>query len=104
MKRIIILLALLAFVAGLYAMSASAATVKPTATATATDTPESCNVQTGIEGGAVNLRACGGTSCGVLGIVTEGERLTILTAGNWINVMTKGGATGFINSKYCKGK
>jgi hypothetical protein len=36
--------------------------------------------------------------------VTEGERLQILTAGNWINVTTEDGVTGWLNSKYCKGK
>jgi uncharacterized protein YgiM (DUF1202 family) len=69
-----------------------------------TVTPTVCNVQTGIEGGAVNLRTCGGVSCAVLDIVTEGERLTILTAGAWMNVTTKDGVTGWLNSKYCKGK
>jgi uncharacterized protein YraI len=80
------------------------ATQTAQASQTATDTPEACNVQTGIDGGTVNLRTCGGTSCGVLDVVTEGERLTIITAGNWINVTTADGVTGWLNSKYCKGK
>jgi len=80
--------------------------VKPTQTArpTATNTPEVCNVQTGIDGGTVNLRTCAGTSCAVLDIVTEGERLTVLTAGNWTQVTTEDGVSGWLNSKYCKGK
>jgi hypothetical protein len=36
--------------------------------------------------------------------VTEGESLTILTAGLWAKVMTEAGVTGWLNSKYCKGK
>jgi uncharacterized protein YgiM (DUF1202 family) len=52
----------------------------------------------------VNLRSCAGTSCAVLDIVTEGERLTILTAGNWTHVTTEDGVSGWLNSKYCKGK
>lgn len=63
-----------------------------------------CHVQTGIEGGTVNLRTCAGVSCAVLDIVTEGEPLTILTAGAWAHVMTEDGVMGYINSKYCKGK
>jgi uncharacterized protein YgiM (DUF1202 family) len=73
------------------------------ATVTAAPTV-TCEVYTGIERGAVNLRSCAGTSCAVLDIVTEGERLTILTAGNWTHVTTEDGVTGYINSNYCKGK
>jgi uncharacterized protein YgiM (DUF1202 family) len=110
-KRITTMLLLLALVVGLYFMQGEAdgGEVKPTATAqpsrTATNTAAvNCEVKTGIDGGTVNLRACGGVSCAVLDIVTEGERLTILTAGNWINVTTEDGVTGYINSNYCKGK
>lgn len=107
-KRIMTMFLLLALAVGLYFMQGKAdgGEVKPTQTArpTATDTPSVCNVQTGIDGGTVNLRTCGGLSCGVLGIVTEGERLTILTAGAWMNVTTESGVTGWLNSKYCKGK
>lgn len=102
MKRIIILLALLAFVAGLYAMSASAATVKPTATATAT--AQTCEVETGYASGAVNLRTCAGTMCEVIRVLTEGDRLTVLAVGAWLKVTTADGVTGYIKSNYCKGK
>ena len=77
---------------------AADAPLSPTATATA------CEVDTGIEGGTVNLRTCAGISCSVLAIVTEGESLDILTAGNWIQVTNTDGVTGWLNSKYCKGK
>jgi uncharacterized protein YgiM (DUF1202 family) len=101
---------LLALAVGLCFMQAQAdgAAIEPTQTAqptqTATITPWACVVTTGIDGGTVNLRRCGGTDCEVLDIVTEGERLTILTAGAWANVTTSGGVTGWINSNYCKGK
>jgi uncharacterized protein YgiM (DUF1202 family) len=110
-KRIMTVFLLLALAGLFYAMTAKAngGESVPTATArpptqTATNTPTVCNVQTGIEGGAVNLRTCGGLSCAVLDVVTEGERLTILTAGNWTRATTESGVTGWLNSKYCKGK
>ncbi len=109
-KRITTMFLLLALAVGLYFMQGKAdgGAVMPTQTQTAqptrpaTNTPEACNVQTGIEGGTVNLRTCAGVSCAVLDIVTEGERLTILTAGAWMNVTTEDGVTGYINSNYCK--
>ncbi len=67
-------------------------------------TAGTCNVDTGIEGGTVNLRECAGTACSVLAVVTEGERLDILTSGEWMNVTTVDGVTGWINSNYCIGK
>lgn len=106
-KRITTMFLLLALAVGWYFMQGKAdgGEVKPalpTATATATNAPEACNVQTGIEGGTVNLRTCAGVSCAVLDIVTEGEPLTILTPGAWMNVTTADGVTGWLNSKYCK--
>lgn len=105
-KRIMTMFLLLALAVGLYFMQGNAdgSLVTPTQTArpTATDTPEVCNVQTGIEGGTVNLRACGGVSCAGLGIVTEGERLTIHMEGAWMNVTNEDGVTGWLNSKYCE--
>jgi hypothetical protein len=72
---------------------------------TATRSAQICTVTTGIDGGTVNLRACKGAACGaVLDILTEGESLTIITTGKWMNVKTENGATGWLNSKYCKGK
>lgn len=110
-KRIITMFLLLALAGLFYAMTAKAsggevptATAQPSRTQAQTNTPTVCNVQTGIDGGTVNLRTCGGVSCAVLDIVTEGERLTILTAGAWMNVTTEDGVTGWLNSKYCKGK
>jgi hypothetical protein len=61
-----------------------------------------CKVNTGIDGGTVNLRECGSTVCAVADIVTEGESLKILKADLWANVTTPDGVTGWLNSKYCK--
>ncbi len=77
----------------------------PTATLTATEAAQRCTLTTGIHNGTVNLRACPGAACGaVLDILTEGASLTIITAGDYVNVTTESGVTGWLNSKYCKGK
>ena len=109
-KRIFIMFLLLALAVGFYAMTAKAkgdgGAVDPTRTAqavpTATEAAKTCEVITGVDRGTVNLRSCAGTACNVLDIVTEGESLTIVTAGLWLNVKTLDGVTGFINSMYCK--
>ena len=105
-KRITILLSLLALVAGFYTMTAKAEGVKrgPTQTAQPSQTakPGTCKVYTGIDGGTVNLRSCGGTSCGVVAVLSEGASLDILQAGLWANVTTEDGVTGWLNSTYCK--
>jgi uncharacterized protein YgiM (DUF1202 family) len=110
-KRIMTMFLLLALAVALYAMTgkANGSGANPTQTAQPSRTPTNtavmtCEVNTGIEGGTVNLRTCAGVSCAVLDIVTEGESLTILTAGNWTHATTKDGVTGWLNSKYCKGK
>jgi ABC-type transporter MlaC component len=110
-KKILVMLLLLA--AGFYAMTAKAkgdrVAVDPTNTAqvlpTATAKPDTCKVYTGVDGGTVNLRECEGAACGaVLDVLTEGESLIIITAGEWMNVTNKDGVTGWLNKKYCKGK
>lgn len=110
-KRILKITLLLALVAGFYAMNAHAKgdrhepaqTAQPSPAVTVT--PWTCEVFTGIEGGTVNLRACEGVACGaVLDVLTEGERLKILQAGLSVKVTTEGGLTGWLNSRYCKGK
>jgi hypothetical protein len=113
-KKVLTLLLLFAVVAGLYAMTATAKgdgvsgptqTAQPSQIPTPTEAAQICTVTTGISNGAVNLRACPGAACGaVLDILTEGESLTILTAGLYVNVKTEDGLTGWLNKKYCKGK
>ncbi len=109
-KRILSILFLftLVFVAGFYVMSANAkgegTNPEPTQTKQPTQTADTCEINTGIPGGTVNLRTCEGTTCGVLAIVTEGERLDIVKAGLWSQVTNADGVTGWLNSKFCKGK
>ena len=63
-----------------------------------TPSPKRCTVTAGL----LNLRSCGGTHCGVLAVLQQGDLLTILERDHWLNVKTDTGAAGFINSKYCK--
>ena len=109
MKKIFILFLLLALAVGTYAMNARAkgdrvpdpiSTAQPSQTAK----PDTCEVYTGVDAGTVNLRACGSIACRVLDTLTEGESLTIVKAGNWTQVTRADGVTGWLNSKYCKGK
>jgi len=113
MKRIffrllaILALASLCGVAGFYAMSANAKgnndPPAPTAPRSPTAKPETCTVVTGIDEGTVNLRACAGAACGaVLDILTEGEMVRIITPGEWLNVTTESGVTGWLKSNYCR--
>jgi uncharacterized protein YgiM (DUF1202 family) len=67
-------------------------------TPTPTPRPESCTVTAH----ALNLRAGAATSYSVLAVLDEGDRLTVLTAGDWIEVQPDKGAAGFVNSSYCK--
>ena len=108
-KKILLLLSLLVVLAcsttstkSLAILATQTATAQPTQTAAVT--PGVCEVVTGVDGGTVNLRACGSTSCAVVDIVTEGKRLDIVTPGLWTQVTTEDGATGWINSNYCKGQ
>lgn len=109
-KRILKLFLLLVVAIGLYMATnakADGGAVVVTQTAqppTMTEAAQVCNIKTGVDNGAVNLRSCAGTSCGVLDILTEGESLDILSAGLWMRVTTSRGFTGWINSNYCKGK
>ncbi len=66
--------------------------------------PAVCVVTSGIDGGRVNLRSCASTTCAALDILTEGEPLTVITAGAWVEVQTPDGLTGFVYSDFCKGR
>ncbi len=106
-KKVFVFFAL-CVMAGFYAISANAkgdgkAPIPTTIPSPSpTDALAICEVHTGIDGGTVNLRACEGTACGVLAIVTEGERLDILSAGSWIQATNADGVIGWLNSKFCK--
>jgi uncharacterized protein YgiM (DUF1202 family) len=96
------------FAYGYYSVSSKANNpAVPTSTAflLPTQTPvNTCTVQTGIDTGRVNLRACPGTNCGVLSVLADGELLQVIGAGDWLKVQTKSQMTGYINSKFCKGQ
>lgn len=56
-----------------------------------------CRVTTGIKVGALNLQACGGTSCAVVLVLREGEPLVpILKKAGWTEVQTQAGARGWV--------
>jgi uncharacterized protein YgiM (DUF1202 family) len=85
------------------------ATVKPTEqTATASPTrpapaPKMCQVKTGIEAGALNLRTCGGMTCPVVIVLREGDTLTPTepqALNGWLAVKTTAGRRGWVNSNY----
>ncbi len=113
MKKAIGFLVLLLLAAGWYSLvvSASAAEFTPTATSSTAPSPlptttkpaPTCEIKTGFERGTVNLRACGSTSCAVIRVLREGERLTVTAFGTWNAVTTSDGAAGYVNSKFCKG-
>lgn len=82
--------------------SPAPATVTVTPTATSTSMP-TCRIATGLADGNVNLRACASTDCAVLDILPEGEIVTVLEAGGWLNVITVSGVAGYVNADLCKG-
>jgi hypothetical protein len=77
------------------------ASATPEIIATPTPSPQRCTVDTGQPQGRVNLRACPGTGCGVIEVLEEGDRLQVVTLGDWLKVQTEAGAVGFVNSNYC---
>ena len=110
LKRVFLLFVVIGaiFAYGYYSVS-SKANNQAVATSTAfllpTQIPvNTCTVRTGIDTGRVNLRACAGTSCGVLSVLADGQALQVIGAGDWLKVRTETNLTGYINSKYCKGK
>ena len=87
-------------------------TVTPTATEAAgtqtaapTSTPARlCIVATGVPAGSLNIRTSAGVNFAVIGLLHEGQALTLTDEsprGNWIQITT-GHVTGWINSNYCK--
>ena len=74
----------------------NADTLKPTQTPT--PSPQRCIVTAGY----LNFRACGATSCDVIEVLEEGDRLTVINAGSWYHVKTDDGAPGYVKSTYCE--
>lgn len=89
-------------------------TQEPTVTATATQskipsgtadpspTPQACTVSTGVPAGNLNIRTGAGTSYAVIRVLAEGETLTVIKRGAWLQVIDAQGNQGYINSTYCK--
>lgn len=108
MKKVLFLLVLLgAVIAALYYSVPTKADNQTVPTSTVflsvMQTPaDYCMVQTGIDTGRVNLRACPGTNCGVLSVLFDGQALQVIGAGDWLRVQTADNLTGYINSKYCE--
>lgn len=76
----------------------------PTVTQTSTRTPTSaqtCTVSTGVPAGYLNLRTGAGVNHGVIDVLHEGDVLTVIAFGEWLEV-THEGKQGFINSRYCE--
>ena len=79
-------------------------TLLPVGNTIPTNTPApACTIRTGVEGGAVNIRACAGVDCAILTQATEGDLLTVLAPGAWVKVQA-GEVTGWVNSKFCEVK
>lgn len=82
-------------------------TLEPTSTVQPTAAPQ-WSICTGVDGGTVNLRACAGTSCAVVGILGEGDLVAVsglddLVAGSSQWVMLTAPAQGWVNANYvCK--
>jgi len=73
------------------------------ASLTLSPAPHVCQVKTGIDAGALNLRTCGGTDCPVAIVLHEGETLTQTEqepVNEWMEVKTESGFVGWLNSKY----
>jgi len=94
--------------------------VRPTATATPTETPQAaetvpmdptgptvtpepaCVVVTGLDGdGWLNIRKAATEQSAILATVPDGTRLVVLTPGAWAKVRW-GNLTGYVNATYCE--
>lgn len=78
------------------AKETSQPTTSPTLAAT------SCTVKTGVPAGFLNLRTGPGTEYAVIRVLSEGERLQIVTWGDWNEVTATDGVSGYVNSNYCR--
>lgn len=65
-------------------------------------TPETCKVSTGDPAGRLNMRVGTGMSYAVVRVLNDGEPLTVIADGSWLEVKDAQGNHGYINSKYCK--
>lgn len=66
--------------------------------------PVLCIVRTGIDAGNLNIRTGAGVTFEVITTLSEGQVLTLndrSPRGDWIQVTTSDGITGWINGQYC---
>jgi len=71
---------------------------------TVTVSPSYCVVTTGIKEGHVYLRSGPGIRNKIIRVLSEGESLSINLLGEWYQVTTSEGVTGWIYSRFCKTK
>jgi uncharacterized protein YgiM (DUF1202 family) len=78
----------------------------PTQTILASPTPvETTEPTCTVTADVLHLRTCAGLSCAVTDWLIRGETLTILVrSGDWLQVQTQAGQTGWVYSKYCGGQ
>jgi TolA-binding protein len=63
--------------------------------------PSLCTIRTGNLDGKLFMRAGPGIKFGVTAIILEGQSLSILKLGDWYEVLTSDGLSGWVNSYYC---
>lgn len=63
--------------------------------------PDQCVISTGVEGGQVNLRDGPGTRFKSIDLLEEGAIVNIIQPGDWFQVTTGGGITGWVSSLFC---
>ncbi len=97
---------------GVYPESSQTVTLSPAPAAKSTSQPTlqhqnptprpSCTVTTGVPSGSLNIRTGAGMGYAVIGQLHEGDVVTVITPGAWLEVETRQRQTGWINSKFCK--
>lgn len=102
---LIIVLGLAAMACSLTSSPSPPAGAAPVLISTITPSPTRTSAAAGcvVTAQALNLRACRGVGCKVIGWLTRGQPLIIdQTSGGWLAVTTAGGQHGWINSAYCE--
>ena len=77
------------------------ATPAPTVTPAPTQSGEYRRVQLSSSSARLNLRAQPSTTSAILGSLSHGETVRLLsTSGNWARIETRGGQTGYVQTRY----
>lgn len=88
-------------VAGVKSVDVSALTV---AKGDISSPPSLCIVTTGMPGGKLYFLDGPDVFSKIIGVLTEGDVLSIVHIGDWYQVTTSGGTTGWVHPSYCKTK